>query len=79
MGYTGQGAVVGGADTGYLWDHNALKPHYRGWNGVTADHNYNWHDSIHAGSSTGNPCGYDAAVPCGHDDAGWSAPVTTLN
>ena len=21
----------------------------------------------------------DAAVPCGHDDAGWSAPVTTLN
>ncbi|HKQ04893.1 MAG TPA: S8 family serine peptidase [Blastocatellia bacterium] len=68
MGYTGQGAVVGGADTGYLWDHNALKPHYRGWNGVTANHNYNWHDSIHAGSSTGNPCGYDAAAPC--DDNG---------
>ena len=31
------------------WTHNALKPHYRGWNGVTADHNYNWHDSIHSG------------------------------
>ena len=21
----------------------------------------------------------DAAIPCGHDDAGWSAPVKTLN
>src|SRR5712692_2898861 len=30
-GYTGQGVVVGGADTGYRWTHNALKPHYRGW------------------------------------------------
>ena len=68
MGYTGQGAVVGGGDTGYLWNHNALKPHYRGWNGVTANHNYNWHDSIHVGESTGNPCGYDAAAPC--DDNG---------
>ncbi|HKP13722.1 MAG TPA: S8 family serine peptidase [Blastocatellia bacterium] len=68
MGYTGQGAVVGGADTGYLWDHNALKPHYRGWNGATADHSLNWHDSIHTGESTGNPCGYDATAPC--DDNG---------
>jgi serine protease AprX len=68
MGYTGQGAVVGGADTGYLWTHNALKPHYRGWNGTTADHNYNWHDSIHTGESTGNPCGYDSTQPC--DDHG---------
>ncbi|MFL6215134.1 MAG: S8 family serine peptidase [Blastocatellia bacterium] len=66
MGYTGQGAVVGGADTGYLWTHNALKPHYRGWNGTTADHNYNWHDSIH--DSTGNPCGNDSTQPC--DDHG---------
>src|SRR2546423_3501571 len=68
LGYMGQGAVVGGADTGYLWNHNALKPHYRGWNGVTADHSYNWHDSIHTGSSTGNPCGYDTTAPC--DDSG---------
>ena len=30
------------------WTHNALKPHYRGWNGSTADHNFNWHDSIHS-------------------------------
>ena len=65
-GFTGQGVVIGGEDTGYQWDHPALKPHYRGWNGTTADHNYNWHDSIH--NSTGNPCGNDAPAPC--DDYG---------
>ena len=47
LGYTGQGVVIGGADTGIRWTHNAIKPHYRGWNGVTANHDYNWHDSIH--------------------------------
>jgi subtilisin family serine protease len=62
LGYTGQGVVVGGADTGIRWTHNAIKPHYRGWNGVTASHDYNWHDSIH--NSTGNPCGNDSPVPC---------------
>ena len=39
--------VIGGEDTGYQWDHPILKPQYRGWNGSTADHNYNWHDAIH--------------------------------
>src|ERR1700730_17641514 len=34
LGYTGQGIVVAGADTGYLWDHTALKNHYRGWDGT---------------------------------------------
>ena len=48
LGFTGTGIVVGNQDTGMRWTHNALKPHYRGWNGTTADHNYNWHDSIHA-------------------------------
>jgi subtilisin family serine protease len=70
LGYTGQGAVVGGADTGYRWDHNALKPHYRGWNGSTPNHDYNWHDSIHVGESTGNPCGYDSTQPCDDDGHG---------
>ena len=65
-GYTGQGVVVAGEDTGYQWDHPALQPHYRGWDGATADHNYNWHDSIH--DSSGNPCGNDSPEPC--DDAG---------
>ena len=66
LGFRGQGITVAGADTGQRWTHNALKPHYRGWNGVTADHNYNWHDSIH--DSTGNPCGNDSPFPC--DDNG---------
>src|SRR6266536_6222706 len=47
LGFTGQQIVVASADTGVRWTHNALKPHYRGWNGVVADHDYNWHDSIH--------------------------------
>jgi serine protease AprX len=68
LGYTGQGAVVGGADTGYRWDHNALKPHYRGWNGSTPNHDFNWHDSIH--NSTGNPCGNDSTQPCDDDGHG---------
>jgi len=65
-GHTGEGIVVAGADTGFRWTHNAIKPHYRGWDGVTADHDYNWHDSIH--DSSGNPCGNDSPFPC--DDAG---------
>jgi len=65
LGVTGQGAVVAGQDTGYQWDHPALKTKYRGWNGTTADHNYNWHDAIHSG---GGVCGADAPAPC--DDNG---------
>ncbi|MCB0621054.1 MAG: S8 family serine peptidase, partial [Saprospiraceae bacterium] len=77
MGYTGQGVIVGGQDTGYEWDHPALKTQYRGWDGTAADHNYNWHDAIHEinplnndsiVSPTNNPCGLDSAVPC--DDSG---------
>ena len=37
------------------WTHNALKPQYRGWNGSSADHNYNWHDSIHSGGGICSP------------------------
>ncbi|HEV7492033.1 MAG TPA: S8 family serine peptidase [Rhodanobacteraceae bacterium] len=65
-GDNGQNVVIAGEDTGYQWDHPALKPHYRGWNGTTANHNYNWHDSIH--DSTGNPCGNNSPAPC--DDFG---------
>ena len=35
LGFRGQEITVGGADTGERWTHNALKPHYRGWDGVT--------------------------------------------
>jgi serine protease AprX len=64
-GWTGQGVVVGAEDTGYLWTHTDLINHYRGWNGTTADHNYNWHDSVHSGGGT---CGFDSVQPC--DDNG---------
>ena len=62
LGFTGQNIVIASADTGVRWTHNALKPHYRGWDGMNADHNYNWHDSIH--DSGGNPCGNDSPFPC---------------
>ena len=61
LGFTGQGVVVGGQDTGYRWSHNALRPHYRGWNGSTANHDFNWHDAIHSG---GGVCGANSPVPC---------------
>ncbi|MFN2226300.1 MAG: S8 family serine peptidase, partial [Anaerolineae bacterium] len=71
LGYTGQGAVVAGQDTGYDWEHPALVAQYRGWDGAVADHDYNWHDAIHEdapGTSPGNPCDFDSPVPC--DDYG---------
>jgi subtilisin family serine protease len=43
-GDTGQGIVLGNIDTGQQWDHPALKNQYRGWNGTSADHDYNWYD-----------------------------------
>ncbi|MCC6460377.1 MAG: S8 family peptidase [Saprospiraceae bacterium] len=75
LGYTGQGITVAGADTGYEWEHPALKAHYRGWNKLagTANHAYNWHDAIHEinplnGDSipdpANNPCGVNSQVPC---------------
>jgi len=72
LGFTGQGIVVASADTGVRWTHNALKPHYRGWDGQNADHDYNWHDSIH--DSVGNPCGNDSPFPC--DDLGHGSHTT---
>jgi len=47
LGYTGQGVVIGGQDTGYIWNHPAIKNQYRGWNGATADHEYNWFDATY--------------------------------
>lgn len=65
LGFRGQGVVVGGQDTGYDWEHPALIGQYRGWDGGAADHDYNWHDAIHAG---GGICGADSPFPC--DDYG---------
>ena len=64
-GFTGQGIVVGNQDTGFDWQHPALKSQYRGWSGSSANHDYNWHDAIHSG---GGVCGPDSPAPC--DDYG---------
>jgi len=73
LGYTGQSIVVAGQDTGYDWDHPALINQYRGYNGITATHDYNWHDAIHANdphTPAGNPCGFDSSVPCDDNSHG---------
>lgn len=47
----GKGIVIAGQDTGYYWEHRALKKQYRGYDGTSVNHNYNWHDAI-AGTDT---------------------------
>ena len=86
LGFTGQGIVVANQDTGMRWTHAALRTHYRGWGGsiATSDHNYNWHDSIHAritnadgGTPSGpaaNSCGFNLVAPC--DDQGHGTHTT---
>lgn len=71
QGYTGQGITIGGADTGYQWNHPALKGKYRGWNSddATVNHNYNWHDAIHGFSPLSDTtlidvCGFNSDEPC---------------
>ncbi len=68
-GFTGQGVVIGGQDTGYQWDHPALINQYRGWDGSRADHNYSWHDAIHT-NLTSNLCGHDSPYPCDDNSHG---------
>jgi serine protease AprX len=64
-GFTGQGVVIGGADTGYNWTHPALKNQYRGWDGAAVNHNYNWHDAVHSDiNGDGNSCGFNLMEPC---------------
>ena len=73
LGYRGAGAVIGGQDTGYEWEHPTIQSQYRGWDGVEADHNYHWHDAIREisllhedsiVSPDNNPCGLDVNIPC---------------
>jgi serine protease AprX len=75
MGFTGQGVVIGGQDTGYAWEHPALRDQYRGWDGSSANHDYNWHDAIHAG---GGVCGADSPVPCDDGSHGTHTLGTAL-
>jgi subtilisin family serine protease len=59
----GEGTVVAEIDTGTQWDHPALKSQYRGWNGATANHNYNWYDPYFQ-------CPPGGKVPCDPGDHG---------
>jgi subtilisin family serine protease len=72
LGFSGQGIVVAGQDTGIQWNHPALIGKYRGWDGAQADHDYNWHDAIHGDipPADTNPCGYNSATPCDDDGHG---------
>ena len=45
LGVDGTGVVLAGNDTGLQWDHPAIKAHYRGWSGSSANHNYSWWDA----------------------------------
>ena len=67
LGFSGQGIVIGGQDTGVMWDHPALRNQYRGWDGANANHDYNWHDSVH---SQGGACGSDSKTPCDDNNHG---------
>jgi len=67
LGMTGEGIVVAGQDTGYDWTHPALRSHYRGWDGQSADHDYNWHDAWD-----------DTAVPFDDDSHGTHTMGTVL-
>jgi len=73
LGFNGQGIVIGGQDTGYMWDHTAIKGKYRGWNGTTEVHNYNWYDAIHAAIEPNvgaGPCPFNGTVPCDDNSHG---------
>jgi serine protease AprX len=82
LGYTGQGIVIGGQDTGVEWTHPALKARYRGAFSPAGDvselvinHDYNWHDSVHTG---GGACGPDALAPCDDHSHGTHTVGTVL-
>ena len=64
-GVHGEGVTVATNDTGVDWTHLALKPHYRGWDGTQADHDYNWHDSVQH-------------MPAPYDDHGHGTHVTGI-
>jgi len=67
LGVKGKGVIIAGQDTGYQWNHPALKEKYAGWNGKNVDHNYNWHDSIHTPNI---PCLDSNNNPASCDDNG---------
>ncbi len=74
LGYTGQGIVVGSADSGVEYTHPALVNQYRGnLGGGSFDHNYNWHDTFGEYSYPADPNGHGThttGTMVGDDGAG---------
>ncbi|MBI3941862.1 MAG: S8 family serine peptidase [Chloroflexi bacterium] len=74
--HSGDGIVIAGADTGVRWTHQALKPHYRGWDGVHASHDYNWLDaSLRLGPSA---CAGSDLAPCDDQSHGTHTMGTAI-
>ncbi len=73
-GIRGKDVVIGGQDTGFDWNHPAIRSKYRGLQeDGTVIHDYNWHDAIHELNPlnndtillpSNNPCGLDVKFPC---------------
>lgn len=66
-GITGAGIIVGGQDTGYDWNHPALRRAYRGFHHGQVEHTYNWLDAW-----------ADSAVPFDDDQHGTHTMGTIL-
>jgi serine protease AprX len=79
LGFRGQGVVIGAQDTGYQWDHPALRNRYRGWSNGTVQHAYNWFDGVRSEINPGiNPCGVAISAPCDDDSHGTHTLGTAL-
>lgn len=61
FGVDGTGVTVANIDTGVQWDHPALIEQYRGWDGSSASHDYNWYAPT---SAAKNACPGAAGAPC---------------
>ena len=63
LGTRGDGIVVANIDTGVQYNHPALVRQYRGNNGGSFNHNYNWFDPARV-------CGNPSLVPCDNNNHG---------
>ena len=63
FGVRGEGVVVANIDTGVQYNHPALVNQYRGNNGGTFNHNYNWFDPSRV-------CGNPSLAPCDNNNHG---------
>ncbi|MEC5423886.1 S8 family serine peptidase [Virgibacillus sp. C22-A2] len=64
LGIDGTGAVVASIDSGVLWDHQALKEKYRGYNAAdgTVDHQYSFYDAVNGQAESYDDNGHGTHV-----------------